>query len=117
MAIKNGRLFMQVQISNLGPSTSIRTWQAGYGKVALSNALFVQDVGPIPNVIRGNNLWGDHRLIQSGETIEGWIAFDVGEAPAHEVFSTVSLHFTDTWSGEQLHEVSDLPSWVRKLKK
>jgi hypothetical protein len=80
------RVFIEIRITNIGPPTSLHGWQAvhklpdGTKRVYLEGALvhlaesdFVQPMG-----IRGSNLCRDYRMFQTGETREGWIAFDVG---------------------------------------
>lgn len=119
-----GRLFVGMQIVNLGPPTSIHTWQAGFeksdgGHVYLSDRMLVEDEDiAVPGNIRGNNLRHDYRLFATGETREGWIAFDVGslsDNDAARAMRTVLLIFTDAFDNQ--HEISTVPPWARELEK
>lgn len=118
------RLFVSLRIVNLGQPTSIHTWQGSYSMNGvntshLSDRMFVEDqqVAP-PKEIRGNNLRRDTRMLQTGETREGWIAFDVGQirsdAEASNVLRSVKLQFIDAF--DNLHETSLEPPWVRERK-
>jgi hypothetical protein len=123
-AIVEGRAFIGLRIVNVGPPTSIHTWQAGFersdgGHNYLSDRMLVEDENlAAPNNIRGKNLRRDYRLLETGETREGWIAFDVGPVSnddAVRVLKTVSLIFTDAFDNH--HEISTMPPWVRKLER
>ncbi len=119
-----GRLFVGVQIFNLGPPTTIQTWQAGFersdgGHNYLSDRMLVEDEDlTAPSNIRGKNLRHDYRLLATGEMREGWIAFDVGpqvDDQGARVMRSVTLMLTDTF--EHTHEISTMPAWARKLEK
>jgi hypothetical protein len=124
MALVDGRLFISVQISNLGAPTSIRRWQASFthtdGKrIAFSENYFMGGDAAATVNVRGANLLRDRSLIQTGETREGFVAFDVGDVhhPV-DVFNTVKLYFHDTLADDhQPNEVSTLPQWARELKR
>jgi hypothetical protein len=117
--------FTGIEIVNLGPPTSIHTWQAGFkkaepgGRTWLSDRMLVEeeDIEP-PSNIRGKNLRRDYRMLATGETRAGWIAFDVGEglsiAEQSSLMGTVLLMFRDAF--DHLHEISTIPEWARKRK-
>jgi hypothetical protein len=123
MAIDNGRLFISLRIVNLGPPTSINTWQAGYkkggqGRNHLNERFFLEsdEISEVPENIHGQNLKRDYRRFETGETREGWIAFDVGplsKDDAISITSTVSLQFTDAF--DHRHEISFLQEFARKI--
>jgi len=115
------KLFIGLRIVNVGPQTSIHTWQGGYrihGRgVIFSDQFFHRgECGNLPDLIRGNNLHDDIRLFSQGETREGWIAIPAGDNPdlhtTREIMDSVSLHFTDAF--DHLHEVSVLRELRRK---
>ncbi len=77
MTLIDGRLFVQVQISNIGPPTSILRWQGGYrGKdgwgVAFTENFFIDGEAPADAHVHGVNLLRDRRLLQTGETLEAF---------------------------------------------
>ncbi|MGO9798637.1 MAG: hypothetical protein ACLPQ0_04165 [Candidatus Binatus sp.] len=119
----NGRIFVGLKIVNLGPPTSIHTWYGGYKRsagpgMALSDRAFLEeeDITP-PSNIQSKNLIRDFRLLATGETREGWIAFDTGPLSQDDqasVMRTLSLRFTDAFNNE--HEISIMPEWARKLE-
>ncbi len=119
------RVFIGLRIVNVGPQASIHTWQAGYkspnerhGIVLTDGVLVEGSVGRVPESIRGDNLRGDYRVLTTGETRVGWIAFDVYEkdleaADWSRLLDSVSLGFTDAF--DKFHEGSWLPTWAKKL--
>ena len=107
------KLFVGLRVVNVGPQTSIHTWQGGYrihGRgISFSDQYFHRgEFGNLPDLIRGNNLHGDIRLFSQGETREGWVAIPAGDNPdfnvIREIMDTVSLGFTDAF--DHYHEVS-----------
>ncbi|MGO9449794.1 MAG: hypothetical protein ACLQDV_01930 [Candidatus Binataceae bacterium] len=108
MASDRGYWFVSVRITNLGPPTSIHTWQGGYrnpkgGNVYLSDRMLLEeDVAP-PENIRAHNLRRDYRRLETGATHEGWIALPAG--PAIES-SSIHLEFKDALDDDALHEIS-----------
>jgi hypothetical protein len=109
-------LFVGLRLSNIGPPTSIHTWQGGYrvaGKgVAFTEYYFRRGfVKRLPDEIHGNNLNGDMNLFAQGETREGWVAIVVeGSTFASDaviqIMQTIHLEFMD--SSGHLHAVSRL---------
>jgi hypothetical protein len=117
------RVFIGLRIVNVGPQSSIHTWQVSYnksgqtGRTHLADGMLVTgEIGNLPDLIRGQNLHGDIRLLATGETREGWIAFDVGENDGSdpEILTNVSLGFTDAF--DKFHEVTQLSGWRREPK-
>jgi hypothetical protein len=99
-----GRLFVGMQIVNMGPPTSIQTWQGGFTRsdgsaVRFSDRYFVEGENVVaPDNIRGQNLRHDYGLLATGEIREGWLAFDVPQLDADAValiMRTLTLTFTD----------------------
>ncbi len=117
------RLFVGLRIVNLGPPTSIPTWYASYDKVGeegrmhVSDSAFVEDdqVEP-PSNIRGTNLLRDYRRLETGETREGWVAFDIWPVSSDEdavhIMQSVFLRFVDAF-GKQ-YDTALKPQWVRE---
>jgi hypothetical protein len=107
------RVYIGIRLSNVGPPASIHTWQAGYhtreGKrFALAHGLlFDGEPADLPDNIKGANLKEDRRMLASGETREGWIAFNMGDGEAIEsLFDGISLGFTDAF--DKFHNVIPL---------
>ena len=115
-----GRLFVGMQIINMGPPTSIQTWQGGFERsdgshFRFSDQYFVEGENIVaPSNIRGQNLRHDHQLLATGEIREGWLAFDVGsDADAVAiVMRTLTLTLTDAF--ENQHEISTLAAWAHR---
>jgi len=106
-------LFIGLRIVNVGPQTSIHTWQGGYrihGRgIGFADQFFHRgEFEKLPDLIGGSNLHDDIRLFSQGETREGWVAIPAGDNPdfnvIREIMDTVSLAFTDAF--DHFHEVS-----------
>jgi hypothetical protein len=124
MIIVGSRVFVGLKIINVGPPASIPIWQAIYrtssGKgIGLSDRSLLEDANiTAPLGIHGENLRRDLRILATGETREGWIAFDtIGPSSTDDqlnVIHTLSLQFTDAFGYQ--HEISTLPASTRKIK-
>jgi len=120
-----GRLFVGMQIINMGPPTSIQTWQGGFtrsdgSEANFSGRYFVQDENVVaPENIRGQNLVHDHRLLATGEIREGWLAYDIGSqvdaGAAAVMMRTLTLSFTDAF--EHQHEIATQAAWARRQRR
>jgi hypothetical protein len=115
------KVFVGVRINNVGTPRSIHTWQVSWRKGPgqpgfhlADGMLFNGQVGNLPEGIRGYNLHGDTRLFASGETRDGWIAFDGNADFEAEMLPNLSLGFTDAFN--KFHEVSSLSDWAIKRK-
>jgi hypothetical protein len=115
-------LFVGLRLSNVGPQTSIHTWQGGY-RIAGRGIAFTEhffrrgSVLPLPDGIHGHNLNGDMSLFAQGETREGWVAIVVEGSTSVsdaviQIMRTIHLEFTD--SSGHLHAVSQLTDLMRK---
>lgn len=122
MALREGRLFVSIRITNIGPPTSILSWQAGYrnaegGRNWLTNEMFAGDDRILPpDAIRGTNLKGDYGRFETGTTREGWLAMDVGPMAtsddARHILESVSIQFIDALD-DRPQEVPMLASWQK----
>ena len=80
------KVFVGLLIVNVGSPASIHTWQVTYRAPnqpsrthLVDGLLFEGKVERLPETIKGSNLHGDYRMLATGETREGWIAFDIAE--------------------------------------
>jgi hypothetical protein len=108
------RLFVGLRIVNVGPQTSIHTWQIHYrnkgrGRGLAHGLLYGGETAPPSPDIRGHNLRDDIRLLATGETREGWIAFDIGNDDFSEIMQSISVGFTDAF--DSFHEITHLSGW------
>jgi hypothetical protein len=110
-----GRIFIAVQISNTGPQTSVRLWQAQYersdgGSNTLTENFFITDK-IAPDEIVGENLLHDQRPIGNGEIRRGWLAFNVGNVRTKvdqiRIIKTATVMFVDLFGA--LIEPSPFP--------
>jgi hypothetical protein len=115
------KIFVGVRINNVGTPRSIHTWQVSWRKGPgqpgfhlADGMMFNGQVGNLPDGIHGYNLHGDTRLFATGETRDGWIAFDGGANFEAEMLANLSLGFTDAFN--KFHEVSSLSNWALKRK-
>jgi hypothetical protein len=115
MCTSDGRLFVQLRITNVGPPTSIHTWQGGFRNadgryIGWAHDLFADDERiPIPKEMRGDNLIRDLRLFATGETREGWLARDIGLMALEDmrpIFQTITFQFTDAF--DNVHRIDTL---------
>ncbi len=121
MCTADGRVFVQLRITNVGPPSSIHTWQGSYRKsdgshVHWLHEFYVTDEQILqPKEIRGRNLIRDLDMFTTGETREGWVAINIGGASWPElkpIFETFALRFTDAF--DNIHVVGTLPGLAQK---
>ncbi len=127
----NRLLFVGLKIVNVGPPTSIPIWFAGCEsdgqRIAIADTAFVDADDQqnelfkiqVPSNIRGSNLLVDQRRLETGETRDGWLAFNVGTYVSEKndvhILQSVSVRFVDAFGEE--HETTLEPEWFRKLKR
>ena len=123
---KEGRVFVGLEIVNVGPSTSIHTWQASFKRQpdgpthGLSDRMLLEadDEHDPPANIHGPNLRRDYRILTTGETRIGWIAFDAGALSEDEtvtLMKTVIIRFTDAFDHHE--DILTLPAWALASRK